>query len=128
MLIKARLTFVAAVILVACAIHAGCNVSSTKVTIFNLPGCVGAIQVNFSQTRGDLTVKFQDGEPVKNQQAVFENLGKKLEDANFDLSEDIEVTVSLLATGPECRNIPPRSGKIRVSKDGDSQLNYKDLH
>jgi len=64
---------------------------------------------------------------VKNRRAVFENLGKKLEEYNFDLAEDIQVEVILRAKQLACGDLGVRRGTVKVSKDGDSEIDYESL-
>lgn len=116
-----------AVMVVLSSSSCSIEVSGTRVTMVNLPPCVGAIQVVFTQVRGSLTAQEQASAGVSNQQAVFENLSDRLEAANFDLDQPVSVQVSLLNTGPECQGFGLRSGEVRILEEQNTQLDYSEL-
>ena len=109
--------------LIATVLAVTCSVSSNKLTVINIPNCVGAIQVTFTQG----AIYTVNG-GVENGQAEFDDLGQKLKDAGFDLSEKIQVTVELKLVSAGCEDLQKvLNGEVKVEEDGDSQLDYNDL-
>ena len=54
------------------------------------------------------------------------SVGKKLKADSFDLDKELDIQVDLRALSGECRSLKtPLTGKVRISADGESKIDYQ---
>ncbi len=123
------LTYLSLLALIVAGLHwQSCNSEvGDKVVISGIPNCIAFLNIVFTQKRGDLTVQMQDGIDIQNGTATFDNLASRLRNGNFDLSQEISVSVTATFRTPDCDEPKTKSGSIKVKSEGTTNIDYSDL-